>query len=140
VAQAYFKKEGLQRVKTLTKTDLNRLLPQIQAHFGLNERTFQRQFAQDYPCAPYRMKTIFRTEKFSAIEGGGYLEAKLAEATVKWWRHSKGPNPRKNHLAMDGEEREIDEAFSNGKQYPNGEPNCRCRVEYGFGKVARKAK
>ena len=41
-------------------------------------------------------------------------------------------NPRKDHLAMDGEERGIDEPFSNDKQYPSGEPNCRCRVDYSF--------
>jgi hypothetical protein len=140
VAQKYMKDEGFQLVKTLTKTDLNRLIPQIQKHFGLNERTFQRNFAQDYPCAPYRMRTIFRTEKYNAINGGAHEEAKLAEATTKVWRHSQGPNPRKQHLAMDGEEREIDEPFSNGKQYPNGDPNCRCRVDYSFGKVTRKAK
>jgi type IV pilus assembly protein PilB len=47
VAQQYFKSEGLQLVKTLTATDLKRLMPQIQRHFGLNEKTFQRNFAQD---------------------------------------------------------------------------------------------
>jgi hypothetical protein len=132
VAQKYLKEEGLKLVKTLTATDLKRLLPQIQKHFGLNERTFQRKFAQDYPCSPYRMRTIFRTEKFSAINGGAHLEAVSVGATNKFWRHSHGPNPRKDHLAMDGEEREIDEAFSNGKQYPNGDPNCRCRADYSF--------
>jgi hypothetical protein len=132
ISQAYMKKEGFQLVKILTKTDLNRLIPQIQKHFGLNERTFQRQFAQDYPCAPYRMRTIFRTEKYNAINGGAHLKAKSVNAKKKIWKHSHGPNPRKDHLAMDGEERGIDEAFSNGKQYPNGDPNCRCRADYKF--------
>lgn len=132
IGQAYMEKEGFQLVKSLTKTDLNRLIPQIQKHFGLNERTFQKQFAQDYPCAPYRMRTIFRTEKYNAINGGAHLEAKSVDAKIKIWRHSHGPNPRLDHLAMDGEERKIDEPFSNGKQYPNGDPNCRCRADYKF--------
>lgn len=132
IAQKYFKEEGLKLVKTLSATDLKRLMPQIQRHFGLNERTFQKQFANDYPCSPYRMRTIFRTEKFDAIRGGEHLEAKSVDAKKKIWKHSHGPNPRKDHLAMDGEERSIDEPFSNGKQYPNGDPNCRCRVNYKF--------
>jgi hypothetical protein len=132
IAQKYMKDEGFQLVKTLTQTDLKRLIPQIQKHFGLNERTFQKQFAQDYPCSPYRMRTIFRTEKYNAINGGAHLEAKSVDAKRKFWRHSHGPNPRKDHLAMDGEERGIDEPFSNGKQYPNGDPNCRCRADYKF--------
>ena len=132
IAQKYMKEEGFQLVKTLTKTDLKRLIPQIQRHFGLNERTFQKQFAQDYPCSHYRMRTIFRTEKYNALNGGAHLEAKSVDATRKIWRHSHGPNPRKDHLAMDGEERGIDEPFSNGKQYPSGDPNCRCRADYKF--------
>lgn len=132
IAQKYMKDEGFKLVKSLTQTDLNRLIPQIQKHFGLNERTFQKQFANDYPCSPYRMRTIFRTEKNNGLNGGAHLEAKSVGAKTKIWRHSHGPNPRKEHLAMDGEEREIDEPFSNGKQYPNGDPNCRCRADYKF--------
>lgn len=132
IAQKYMKEEGFQLVKTLTQTDLKRLIPQIQKHFGLNERTFQKQFAQDYPCSPYRMRTIFRTEKYNAINGGAHAEAKSVDATTKTWRHSHGPNPRKDHLAMDGEERGIDEAFSDGSQYPHNKPNCRCRADYKF--------
>lgn len=135
ISQKYMKDEGFKLVKSLTQTDLNRLIPQIQAHFGLNEKTFQRKFAQDYPCSPYRMRTIFRTEKYNAINGGAHLEALSVDATTKIWRHSHGPNPRKDHLAMDGQTRAIDEPFSNGKQYPNGDPNCRCRADYGFGQA-----
>lgn len=132
IAQQYFKEEGLKLVKILTNTDLTRLEKQMQAHFGLNERTFERRFRENYPCSPYRTRTIFRTEKNNALNGGAHAEAKSVDATKKIWKHSHGPNPRKDHLAMDGEERDIDEAFSNGKQYPNGDPNCRCRAKYKF--------
>lgn len=132
IAQSYLKKEGFQLVKTLTGTDLKRLEKQMQAHFGLNERAFERRFRENYPCSPYRTRTIFRTEKNNALNGGGYLEAKSVDAKKKIWRHSHGPNPRKDHLAMDGEVRDIDDPFSNGKQYPNGDPNCRCRADYKF--------
>jgi hypothetical protein len=80
------------------------------------------------------MRTIFRTEKFRAINGGAHLEAMEVGATTKTWQHSTGPNPRKDHLAMTGEIREIDEVFSDGEQYPQM-VNCRCRVDYGFGEA-----
>jgi hypothetical protein len=131
IGQAYMKAEGFTLVKTLTKTDLKRLIPQIQRHFGLNERTFQKQFANDYPCAPYRVKTIFRTEKNKALNAGHFLQAKAADANIKIWKHSHGPNPRLDHLAMDGQERDIDEPFSNGEDYPQM-INCRCHVDYKF--------
>ncbi|MCK9569709.1 phage head morphogenesis protein [Candidatus Pacearchaeota archaeon] len=132
IAQAYLKKEGYKLVKTLTATDLHKLEKQMQKHFGLNERTFERRFRENYPCSPYRTRTIFRTEKNNALNGGAHLEAKSVDATKKIWKHSHGPNPRKDHLAMDGEEQSIDAPFSNGKQYPNGDPNCRCRAKYKF--------
>ena len=131
VAQKYFKEEGLKLVKTLTATDLKRLKGQIQTHFGLNEKTFARKYGESYSCAPYRMRTIFRTEKFRAINAGEYLEAKEVGALTKTWQHSQGPNPRKQHLAMTGETVGIDELFSDGEQYPQM-VNCRCRVDYSF--------
>ena len=132
IIQKFMKEEGFKLVKVLTKTDLDRITPIIQQHFGLNERTFARRFRDNYPCSEYRMKTIFRTEKFTAINGGAHGLALEAEAKRKFWRHSHGPNPRKDHLAMDGEEQPIDKPFSNGKQYPGGDPNCRCRADYAF--------
>ena len=77
------------------------------------------------------MRTIFRTEKFRAINAGEYLEAKEVGAVTKTWQHSTGPNPRKDHLAMTGETVGIDELFSDGEQYPQM-INCRCRVDYSF--------
>ena len=59
--------------------------------------------------------------------------------TVKVWRHidpKLQKHPRDWHLAQDGEERELDEAFSNGLQFPcePGAPavevcNCACYIE-----------
>ena len=132
IAQEYMEKEGFKLVKTLTATDLKRIVPIMQQHFGLNERTFAKRFRDNYPCSEYRMRTIFRTEKFTAINAGAHGLAVEAGATIKIWRHSHGPNPRKDHLAMDGEEQPIDKPFSNGKQYPGNDPNCRCRADYAF--------
>jgi hypothetical protein len=132
ISQKYMKEEGFKLVKTLTQTDLKRIVPIMQQHFGLNERTFAKRFRDNYPCSEYRMRTIFRTEKFTAINGGAHGLAVEAGATIKTWRHSHGPNPRKDHLAMDGEEQPIDKPFSNGKQFPGNDPNCRCRADYGF--------
>lgn len=140
IAQKYFKEEGLKLAKSLTATDLKRLKNEIQTHFGLNEKTFARKYGESYSCAPYRMKTIFRTEKFRAINAGEFLEAKDVGATTKTWQHSQGPNPRKDHLAMTGQTVGIDELFSDGEQYPQM-INCRCRVDYGFGnaKISKKS-
>ena len=131
IAQKYMKEHGFTLVKTLTQTDLKRIIPIMQQHFGLNERTFAKRFRDNYPCSEGRMRVIFRHEKFVAINGGSHLEAKFADAKKKTWRHSHGPNPRKNHLAMDGETVGIDEPFSNGSQFPN-EVGCRCRADYSF--------
>lgn len=131
ISQKFMKDEGFKLVKTLTKTDLDRIIPIMQQHFGLNERTFAKRFRENYPCSEGRMRTIFRTEKFRAINGGGDALAREAGATEKTWQHSGGPNPRKDHVAMSGETVKIDKAFSNGEQWP-GLPNCRCRVDYSF--------
>lgn len=131
IAQSYLKKEGFKLVKSLTATDLKRLEGQMQRHFGLNERTFAKKFKEDYPCAPYRVKTIFRTEKYRALNGGADAEARSVDAKTKTWRHSHGPNPRKDHLAMTGETVGIDELFSDGEMYPQM-INCRCHVDYSF--------
>jgi hypothetical protein len=131
IAQEYLDKEGFKLVKTLTKTDLDRIIPIIQQHFGLNERTFAKRFRDNYPCSEGRMRVIFRQEKFRAINNGADLLAKEAGAKKKFWRHSHGPNPRKEHLAIDGQERDIDKAFSTGEQLPE-KVGCRCRVDYSF--------
>ena len=39
-----------------------------------------------------------------------------------------GPNARPEHAAMDGETVPIDQPFSDGNDWPGGEPGCNCDV------------
>jgi SPP1 gp7 family putative phage head morphogenesis protein len=48
---------------------------------------------------------------------------------VKTWLSAQDDRVRDEHAEIDGEQRPIDEAFSNGLQSP-GEPNCRCTLIY----------
>jgi HK97 family phage portal protein len=57
---------------------------------------------------------------------------------TKTWRHvGSGKNPRKGHVAMDGETVDVDKRFSNGARWPHDlgmSPEescwCRCQVEF----------
>lgn len=89
--------------------------------------------------ALYRAMTIARTEGHriqvqSAMDA--CEKAKDAGADiVKQWDSTMDKRTRKSHAHVDGEIRELDEAFSNGLQYP-GDPsggaaevvNCRCAL------------
>ena len=89
--------------------------------------------------ALYRAMTIARTEGHriqvqSAMDA--CKQAKDAGADiVKQWDSTMDKRTRKSHAHVDGEIRELDEAFSNGLQYP-GDPdggaaevvNCRCAL------------
>lgn len=79
-----------------------------------------------------RARTIARTEVH-----GGYNEARHIAmvdrgAIGKRWISSRDASVRDSHAHLDGEERAIEEAFSNGLQHPHGDGparevvNCRC--------------
>jgi uncharacterized protein with gpF-like domain len=47
---------------------------------------------------------------------------------------------RPAHQKLNGEIVAIDEAFSDGEQYPGEHDiNCRCHLEYGFGKKSKES-
>ena len=76
----------------------------------------------------------------TGAQNGGRLEAieKANERGVdvkKGWMATLDDRTRDSHVELDGEEREVDEEFSNGLMFPGdpeGEPaevyNCRCRM------------
>jgi uncharacterized protein with gpF-like domain len=45
------------------------------------------------------------------------------------WLSARDSRVRDEHVELDGQEKDVDEAFSNGLQQP-GEPNCRCTLTY----------
>ena len=84
----------------------------------------------------YRAQNIARTELAFAYNAGSYGATKDAQAQgyigdcVKIWLTAY--DERVCHICerMDGEKRNIDEKFSNGKIIPPGHPSCRCAVAY----------
>ena len=86
-----------------------------------------------------------RTAMTGAQNGGRFDAMKRAQergiAMKKGWLATLDGRTRDSHAAMDGEEVELDEEFSNGLMFPgdaNGEPsevyNCRCRMVHVFDK------
>lgn len=80
-----------------------------------------------------------RTMVTGAENGGrqdSYERAKdMGIEMVKVWLATPDGRTRESHIALDGEEVQVDEEFSNGLEYPgdpNGDPsevyNCRCRM------------
>jgi SPP1 gp7 family putative phage head morphogenesis protein len=77
-----------------------------------------------------RADLIARTETTKAFNGAPQESlADLAERTgrtfTKTWSTALDDRVRDEHVDMEGETVEVNEAFSNGLQYPS-EPNCRC--------------
>jgi hypothetical protein len=71
---------------------------------------------------------------FATLEAGKQLVGDRAQKT---WE--TGPNPRAEHAAMDGETVAINDAFSNGADWPGdpalgaeGVANCNCGVSVTF--------
>ena len=86
-----------------------------------------------------RSATVGQTESTSGAGMGKQAAAEQSDgAWTKVWHHDGAPvHPRDWHEAMEGEEVPIDDAFSNGLQFPgdpDGDPeetiNCTCSVEY----------
>jgi HK97 family phage portal protein len=83
---------------------------------------------------PDRAALVARTETTRAWNGAQRATASRFQAdsgrqVFKTWLSSQDGRVREEHQALDGEQRPIDEPFSNGLQAP-GEPNCRCTLTY----------
>lgn len=73
----------------------------------------------------------------SRLDSLRYAENKFGIKYVKVWDSSHDSRVRPSHQRLTGEEREIDEPFSNGLMYPGDSSgsweevaNCRCKVKY----------
>jgi SPP1 gp7 family putative phage head morphogenesis protein len=81
-----------------------------------------------------RAKLVARTETTRAWNGAqrrslSEFQRTSGKRVRKTWLSSRDARVREEHAALDGEERGIDETFSNGLTEP-GEPNCRCTLTY----------
>ena len=123
-----------------------RILPQAQ----------RNKIVQSYEnrMTKYRGDTIARTETLQALNSASdealnqIVDEGLAPANAikRIWRHSFAGNERPGHLAMNGQERGIDEYFVNPitgalLKHPGAGPvgeiaNCRCFVEHHIDFVA----
>lgn len=129
-AQEHFQDHGLKFVKNMSQTDIDSLRQRIQYDFNLNPKAFAEKFASSYSCSEARLERIKRTETHTEAQAGGNNFAKLADAEFKQWLCTpRGRWPRPTHRAVWYEVVKIDEAFSNGLQWPS-DPNCRCYVIY----------
>jgi hypothetical protein len=86
----------------------------------------------------YKAMRVARTEVSSA-SGWAQREAAKQSGVVKTkkWISSRDDRVRDSHVDMDGEEKQLEEAYSNGLQYPgdtSGDPaefiQCRCVEAY----------
>jgi hypothetical protein len=129
-AQEHFQEHGLQLVKNMSQTDLDRLRDRIQYDFNLNPKDFAKKFADSYSCSPARLERIKRTEAHTESQAGSMNFAEQAECEYKQWMcHPRAIWPRPSHRAVWYEIRKMGEAFSNGLQF-SGDPNCRCYLLY----------
>lgn len=74
-----------------------------------------------------RAVLIARTEVHAAVSNANLAAYEQGGLKIKIWTAILDDRTRDEHEALDGEERGIHEAFSNGLQYPS-EPNCRCTI------------
>ena len=84
--------------------------------------------------ATSRAKLIARTETTTVTNRAGRTALSTwagenDQRIVKTWLATADARTRDEHRELDGEERPIGKAFSNGLQEPS-EPNCRCTLEY----------
>lgn len=84
----------------------------------------------------YRAQNIARTELAFAYNAGHYGATKDAQARgyigdcMKVWLTAYGERVCPICSQMDGEKRNMDEPFSNGRLLPPAHPSCRCAVAY----------
>ena len=81
-----------------------------------------------------RAKLVSRTETTRSWNGAqrrslSDYSRESGQKATKTWLTAGDDRVRDEHAAMEGEERGIDEEFSNGEQSPSS-PNCRCTCVY----------
>jgi uncharacterized protein with gpF-like domain len=125
-------------ISQTTLKDIQKVLKQaISDGWGI-EKTVRE--LKNNPITKYRAKMIVRTESVAAMN---YAQLKVAsekpyETTKRWIAvEDKRTRLAHTHYGVDGEVRDLNEAFSNGLQFP-GDPdgpanqviNCRCTMSY----------
>jgi SPP1 gp7 family putative phage head morphogenesis protein len=143
IAEKYFRPRVGTAIKLMTSTDKKLLTNFIFSNSGMNERPLARAILKQPSLSSivdnsgFRARRIIRTERHRMTWGSSLEFAKGAGSQTKEWRTVGDSRTRPVHRALNGEIVGIQEAFSNGLQYPS-EPNCRCHLVYGFEKGLRR--
>ncbi len=138
-AREWIKKQAAVRVKTILETQKEAMARLIAQGMSDNLSSSQiaksiRQFYTDHSRS--MAMRVARTETTAAASAGQVSAATEAGFKKAKWLSTRDPRTRDTHAAMDGEEREIGEAFSNGCTAPGigDDPaetvNCRCTLSF----------
>lgn len=146
IAKAYFKPRAGAFIKAMARTDKKLLTNFIFANSGMNERPLARAILKQPNLSTivdnsgFRARRIIRTERHRMTWGSSLEFAKEAGSKTKEWRTVGDGRVRPAHQKLNGEVVGIDEAFSDGEQYPGEHDiNCRCHLEYGFEKKPKES-
>jgi len=140
-ARRWLSVHGAESVKTILDTNLADVRSVLLR--GQDESLSMTQIGQklrDFYAdrSSYKAMRVARTEVSSA-SGWAQREAAKQSGVVKTkkWISSRDDRVRDSHVDMDGEEKQLEEAYSNGLQYPgdtSGDPaefiQCRCVEAY----------
>lgn len=126
--------EAVQGITDTTRTALQALI-ESGVENGDSSATIAKSLQTQFgDWSKARAQLIARTEVTTAFSAAHQLSAEQLSSEadlemVKTWRSAHDSRVRDAHAAMDGETVGMDEAFSNGLEYPS-EPNCRCTLTY----------
>lgn len=128
----------LDKTNEINVTTRNQLADVISS--GLDAGKNTNEIATDIQSAFTQMRAtraavIAQTAGTAAFESGRVEAFRLAGITIKRWLTQRDGKVRTTHKKLDGEERAVNETFSNGLRYPadpNGKPSeiirCRCTI------------
>ena len=146
IAEKYFRPRVGTAIKLMTSTDKKLLTNFIFSNSGMNERPLARAILKQPNLSSivdnsgFRARRIIRTERHRMTWGSSLEFAKGAGSQTKEWVTVGDGRVRPAHQKLNGEVVGIEEAFSDGEQYPGEHDiNCRCHLEYGFGKKSKES-
>jgi len=146
IAEKYFRPRVGTAIKLMTSTDKKLLTNFIFSNSGMNERPLARAILKQPNLSSivdnsgFRARRIIRTERHRMTWGSSLEFAKGAGSQTKKWVTVGDVRVRPAHQNLNGEIVGIEEAFSDGEQYPGERDiNCRCHLEYGFEKKPKES-
>ncbi|MFA5458448.1 MAG: phage minor head protein [Synergistaceae bacterium] len=146
IAEKYFRPRAGATIKLMTATDKKLLTNFIFSNSGMNERPLARAILKQPNLSSivdnsgFRARRITRTERHRMTWGSSLEFAKGAGSQTKKWATVGDGRVRPAHQNLNDEIVGIEEAFSDGEQYPGEHDiNCRCHLEYGFEKKPKEA-